>query len=61
LDEITTLKEISLGLGRLLLALLFAGVMALHGEETAFAASFILAALCAASAEYLGALREETL
>lgn len=61
LDEITTLKEISLGIGRLLLVLIFVAVITLHGVDAAFAAAFLLAAFCAASAEYLGNLREETL
>lgn len=61
LDEVTALKEISLGLGRMVLALVFAAVLLVASPVVAFGAAFIAAAASAAAGEYLASSRKEPL
>lgn len=61
LDEVTALKEVALGFGRLSLALIFALALAFASPAYAFGFAFIVAAASAAAGEYLASLREETL
>lgn len=61
LDEITTLKEIALAFGRILLAL--AALALLHAVQpfTVFGILFVGAAVAAAVSEYIGRSREKAL